>query len=360
MFFAVTTDPNLKLEYPLSCYKINNFFVWLDSGWQVKDNLAYKGYVLNKNISEKVEIKDFSEETGNYVILDLDSEHVLHTDGSRSFPLYYNDKTVTNIELDKTNAVWFDAGVQYCNNQWQYISNPHRRLVFDETQPCYTTNEVVDFVCEYMVKYCKGMPDNLPILVAKTGGVDTTLIQSALDYCNIQYSLVRETDFLKSSLWGYRQLYQSDSAHLQITGFCGDEILLRNPLYCHWLLQPFNTDLIAQFAKNKDAYMSGFFNQSYKKKITNCSEKFTNRKQAIEHTYDVVINDFQMWHYNQTITFTPFRNKDLLNYVLYADQDAILSQVIHGDISLKVIERLNKNNLKNVNRYKNNVSPIQA
>lgn len=360
MFFAITTDPHLQLEYPFVCQKISHFFVWLDLGWQIKENIIYKGYVLNKSLDEKVEIGDFSEETGNYVIFNLDSTHVLHTDDSRSFPLYYNNQTVTNIPLDKTEAVWFDAGVQYRNNQWQHISNPHRRLVFDETQPCHTTNEVVDFVCEYMVKSCEGMPNNLPILVAQTGGVDTTLIQSALDFCNIKYSLVKETDFLESSLWGYRQLYQSDNVHLQITGFCGDEILLRNPLYCQWLLQPFGVDLIREYAKNKDAYMSGFFNKGYKKKILNITEKFASRKKAIEHTYNVVINDFQMWHYNQTITFTPFRNKDLLNYVLYADQDAILSQVIHGDISLKVIERLNKNNLKHVNRYKNNVSPIKA
>lgn len=358
MFFAITTDPHLKPESPLVCHNVDKFYVWLDQGWNIKDNIVYKGYVLNKSIDEKVSQRNFSEETGNYVIIDLDSTYELHSDDSRSFPLYYNNKTVTNIKLDQTESLWFDAGVQYRDNLWQYVSKPHRRLRFNETQSPHTTNNIVEFVCEYMIKYCQGITGNLPLFVANTGGVDTTLIRSALDYCNIKYTLVKETDFLKSSLWGYRQLYQSDDAHLQITGFCGDEILLRNPLYCQWLLQPFKVDLIEEFEKNKNAYMSGFFNEEYKKKISNCVEKFTSRKQSIKYTYNVVINDFQMWHYNKTITITPFRNKDLLDYVLYADQDAILSQVIHGDISLKVIEKLNKKNLQHVNVYKNNVSPV--
>lgn len=355
MFFHITSDKNFDPVWPLQHHQnINNFVVYTDLGWKRLNNTIYKGYCIEQNLDQKVASMDYKEQTGNYTIIDLD-RCTYYCDNSRSYPLYYNQSTVTNINNNSVEPIWFDATVIFNNNRWHWQQKTENVYLFDSMQKTVNKEYIVNMICNYLVDTVQQFSTELPVYIANSSGVDTLMIRSAFDYCGITYKTVdHNTKKLQSLGWGYGQLYVSDRSHLQVTGFCGDELLLRNPLYCQWLLDPHNINLADEFDQFEYSYMKGFFNANYKKKIKNRNNKFVTVKSAFEHVANVAMNDYQMWHIDNTITFTPLRNKNTAIECLYADVDCILDQVIHAGISKQIIQRLNAKNLKLISKHKNN------
>ena len=69
----------------------------------------------------------------------------------------------------------------------------------------------------------------------------------------------------------------------------------------------------------------------------------------------MLLNDFQMCHAGETITFTPFRNINMALECFRADPDTMLDQVIHAGVSKEIIKRLNPKNTALISKYKNDV-----
>jgi DNA-binding MltR family transcriptional regulator len=86
----------------------------------------------------------------------------------------------------------------------------------------------------------------------------------------------------------------------------------------------------------------------------NRDQIFKIQANGFNHTANVALNDFQMWHLDNAITFTPLRNLDIATECLYAEPDVVLHQVIHGGLSKAIIEKLNPKNLESISLYKNN------
>lgn len=354
MFFCIS-DSDKPITQPFQRqYKLNQFFVFLDHGWHCHEDILFKGYCLEQELINKVKNKNFSEENGNYCILDFsDNNCKIYHDNSRSFPMYYNKNIATNVQSGYLTPVHYDGAIHF-NKEWTWLHKPENKFFYNSDHKKYNKNQIVDMYCNYLIETCKKINTNLPIFCALTQGVDTTAIRSAMDYCGINYELVKISQRTKAELgWGYRQLYVEQFPHLQVTGFCGDELLLRNPMYCQWLLDSENISLISEFNKLEHSYMKNFFNKKYKEKIYNRNEKFNDKEQAFNYTSNVIVNDFQMWHTDNTITFTPYRNIPIAIECLYADIDAILDQVIHAGISKAIIKRLNPDLLKNISKNKN-------
>ena len=357
MFFLIShTDE--KVESPFSrTIKIDKFLVSLDAGWHRDGNVLYKGYCLEQPLKQKVIDKNYSEQTGNYVILNfVEDQCSIHYDNSRAFPVFYDQETVTNYEDESLTSVWFDGSVYYENNQWHF--NHRRENVVKHTGQLNELNkqQLVDLWCNHLIECSGKLQTDLPIFCSDSNGVDSVAVKSALDYCRKKYTPIRMSISTKAHLgWGYRQLFETDTPHIQATGFCGDELLLRNPLYCQWLLDSRNVDLVAEFDKIDHSYMKGFFNKRYREKVSAEVGRFTEFKHGYEHTANVSLNDFQMWHTDDTITFTPFRNHKMGLQGLQADCDAILDQVVHAGISKEIIRLLNPNNLSLLSKHKNDV-----
>lgn len=358
MFFYVThAKCNIKRLPLVNKQKFDKFNVFTDTGWKQNGNVLYKGYCIDQNLNNKVEQKDFSESTGNYVILDFsDNKCEIYHDDSRSFPMFYNDFVVTNLADDSMTPLWFDGSVHFADDKWQYNQRKMQNvIVFDKNHKRYKKEDIVELYCDYLVKTCSRLPNELPIYCADSNGVDSTVVRSALDYCGIKYKLVKDNSEFYSELgWGYRQLYINHTPHIQATGFCGDEMLLRNPQYAQWLLDADGINLADEFSKIDYSYMKGFFQSKYLEKMQKNKTEFPDRVNGFEHTANVMLNDFQMWHLNNTLTFTPMRNIPIAVECLYADSDAILNQVIHAGISKDIIKKLNPSNLETLSKHKNN------
>lgn len=363
MFFSISKSSKTINSILSIKHNINGWVFKTDAGWSQLGNVFFKGYALGTNLARKVYAQDFAEIAGNYCIIDFSNNQIrIHTDDSRSFLLSLGDDCVTNLDMNNFEKIWVDSNLYHDGNSWQIIKNTTKNFVYDTSRSLINLKDTADLTCVHILDQVNKIVYDGPILVADSHGVDSTLIRSALDYLNIRYSLVNKNIDKSNRVlgWGYKQLFTSDFDHLQITGFCGDEVLLRNPLYCHWMLQSYGVDIDTEYKKYPMAYMTGFYEQGYREKIQNDQTTFAYKGQWLEHVYNQVANDYQMWHFNRTITFTPFRNLNFLKSLMYADPDTILAQVIHGEISLECIRRLNKNNLGLINQYKNNKTPSAA
>ena len=352
MFFKISKTP-FETLYPLNTIEqVNDLYLATDLGWQTLDNVVYKGYCLDQTLQSKVESRDFTEETGNYCIIDLNNTSV-HYDNSRSFPIFYSNETVSNLRFTDCNECYFDGAVNFTKNNWESYHRPELSAHSILEQPTISKESIVDLMCENFVNYVNSCTTELPLYCADSNGVDSTAVRSAFDYCGKKYTLVKENTNNSRLGWGYNQLYTNSDAHLQITGFCGDEMFLRNPRYCQWLLDPHGIDLVNEFDKIEHSYMKGFFNHGYKQKLIDRDKQFHSSKEAIEHTANTVNNDYQMWHIDQILTFTPFRNVETSNKLLFADPDAILDQVLNAGLSKAIINRLNKKLLHTISTDKN-------
>ena len=70
----------------------------------------------------------------------------------------------------------------------------------------------------------------------------------------------------------------------------------------------------------------------------------------------IICNDIQVWHINNTMLFTPFKDKRLLK-LLECSSNVIVNQVTDGKLSKMVIEHLNKDLLDLVDTSKNSNDP---
>ena len=358
MFFYITHNEEKRTSPFSVTKKIGKFKVSLDAGWHSIGDVLYKGYCVDQPLQHKVTDRNFTEQAGNYVILDFsDGGCGVHYDDSRSFPLYHDQHTVTNQKDTSMTAVWFDGAVRYCNDVWEFVYREENSVKYPTVMEHLTKEQLVDRYCEYLVNSVYFFNTDLPFFCADSNGVDSLVIKSAFDYCGIDYQLVdHNSERFQHLGWGYRQIFVTDTPHIQLTGFCGDELMLRNPLYVQWLLDPHNINLADEFDKVEHSYMKGFFNKHYKTKVGGQVGKYSTVAEAYEHTANVAFNDYQMWHVDNTITFTPFRNIAMALECFRADPDTMLDQVIHAGFSKDIIRRLNKRNLELISTHKNDVS----
>ncbi len=357
MFFLISHSRGKSTSPFSNTRKIGQFTVSMDAGWQTNGDVLYKGYCVEQPLEQKIIDRNFSEQTGNYVILDFKGGGCgVHYDNSRSFPMYYDEHTVTNYHDASLTAVWFDGAVRYQNHRWEFMYRKENAIKCPATLITLTKEQLVDRYCQYLVRCCN-IKTKLPFYCANSNGVDSLIIKSAFDYCGIDYKLVdHNSERMKDLGWGYKQIFVTDTPHIQLTGFCGDELLLRNPLYVQWLLDPHNIKLSDEFDKVEHSYMKGFFDKNYKAKVQDHVGKFKTFAEAYEHTANVAVNDYQIWHVDQTITFTPFRNIQMALECFRADPDTMLDQVIHAGLSKDIIRKLNKRNLELISTHKNDVS----
>jgi len=361
MFFYISRTES-EYKKPLSTtYKVKDYYIQLDKGWQRFNNIFYKGYTIGENLESKVQSYNFSTTRGNYVILDFSHTPAIYYDDSRGFPLFLNKDILTNINDNLLETIYFNGTAINVNDEWRWKQADEKYSIsFDSDHKIYNKTELVDLVCNYLITVTQQLETTLPLIAADSPGVDVAMVKSAFDYCNIEYSTGNQSSTkqdLSNLGWGYDQMHVIDTPHMQLTGFSGDELLLRNPMFVQWLLDCHRIDLCQEFDNIDSCYMKGFFNEKYRNKILKRNEIFYDQDEGFNHTANVALNDFQMWHLDNAITFTPLRNLDIAIECLYAEPDVVLDQVMHGGLSKAVIEKLNPKNLESISVYKNNYLP---
>ena len=167
------------------------------------------------------------------------------------------------------------------------------------------------------------LKDNtLDILVPNNNGLDTLTVRSVLDYLDVDYKLfdIEKLDYkklqntLEKDYYGFNQIQEFDSSKCVITGFYGDEYILRNPYYVQNILKSRGQDLVKIFDAKPDCYMRKFFDLVYREKCKKIEPV------NVDKVSQMICNDIQVWHINNTMIFTPFKDKRLLiKYILLSN-----------------------------------------
>ena len=68
---------------------------------------------------------------------------------------------------------------------------------------------------------------------------------------------------------------------------------------------------------------------------------------------NVLLNDHQHWHLGNTLTYTPFKNIEIVKILLQCSVEDLLSQFLNGQLTKDLIARVNPAFLDFLSLYKN-------
>ena len=312
--------------------------LYLDRGWSRIENYFYKGL------------------RSSWCKIYVDPVLRIETNRLRDLPIYYNKDTLSNFQkLD--HAVPVDGVIELDNEiKVSYQKNFYPQLAknFLSTHECHEI--LFDALIENIGTFAS--TNNAEIYIPSQGGIDTLTIRSVFDHLNVEYKifdmptsppdLSQLGSELAKKYWGFMQVQEKDNA-VVVTGFYGDEWVLRNPYYAHVLLSRRNVDIVEEFDKVQNCYMKNYF-EGYRKKCNNKADM------GINELMSQICNDFQIWHIHDTKFFSPLKHESLL-HLLTADTQTIIEQVTDAKLSKSIIERCNPDLVKYIDVLKNQHDP---
>jgi len=386
MFFSISKTKNDSRFN--NHHSINGFNISVDDGWSKittnETTLIYKGYCDATNLENIV--KDFECDntpryTGNFCVLLIYENKVIIThDIDRSFPLkYYSNDVLTNLpyfnDIEIEDEIWSDSIVEYTNDGINkiFLENFYNVDVSEEV----SFKECTDNIEKILTNKINGLSNiSNSVSIFLSGGVDTTMVYSLLKkhytkniniIANESFEftefVVKNIDVLlnHSNTWGYKQFHHWKQKSFYATGGMGDEIFLRGPttaaLWCAW----HNINLLEELENINYAYHKKYFLLDKNRKII---EYYWNNKKEIQKEFsnysdlcwqicNMVSNDHQHWHLENTISWTPLKDTRILKNILKLPKNIILEQIIHGIIDLNIISNLHPGMEKHICTHKN-------
>jgi hypothetical protein len=369
MFFYLTVD-NSKVELLPEAYSVNSSTLFLDSGWNMKEDTNTitwrKGYSLECTMED---IHPHAQCRGHYCIIEftkVGGEWNIYHDTLRGFPIYYNKHNITNlVPFDQTVSINDAISVTT-----HVALKPGHKVTFDYTPQSLSIDDAADLVSDELasnildyIKY-----NNRKLCLDMSGGYDSTTLRAIVESRNIPCTIrdvvirglpIEQTKepllkYLRQTHWGYKQLRMEirkpPAGNALVTGYMGDEFLMRNPAYVSYVLNLHGMSLYDYITKSVETtYMTDFIKTYYMEKIA------TPKPDG--YTLDDVINalatDYQMWHYNEQIMLLPYKSKKIMEYGFSLDIDSIISQVMSATIQKTIIERSNPALLDTIYKHKN-------
>lgn len=361
MFFTISTEPDCRLP---NHDKFGDYWFSHDDGWKKINNCWYKGY------------NHPQANHGNFLKLNLVSNNniLLEHDTVRGFPLWWDNQTqmLTNL-LGTGLEIWNDKIVSIQDHCLRDKNcNSYDFLKSNEMSVDCT----VDLLCNNLVAKAhalKTWETDIPKKIFLTGGMDTTTIYSVLKYVGVDvelvdYEYVKYDCFLNENLanikknhWGYNQIHHWDKSTLLITGAFGDEFLMRGPSAIS-LWAAFNDiNIVELLTTNCDNYHYSYFLKDKNVKIlSSCWNTKADIKQKYQDTNSLnnqiinqVGNDCQHWHLGNTITWTPFKDIEILKTCLNLNVEDLTDHILDATLNKHIIRKMYPKALSLISRHKN-------
>jgi hypothetical protein len=379
MFFNIT-----KCSVPRTFHESHSFkkfTVHCDAGWHCTQQqnkwILYKGYLNNGRLSDIVKTDTYNGHCGNYCIITVDElENIaIHASAVRSFPLCYNSDTITNFDIQSLK-----------NGKEAYADScitANSELVVNETvldvigncdlDYSLTEDEVISLIDTTLynniasfVKY-----NTLPLKVFLSGGLDSMLLYSYIKRITADFELLNYEYFDYDTFWCnhgqtlrstnsfYSQLHHWKEPNVLVSGALGDEYTMRNPEIVNLYMHCHGVDIMDHLKNYDDAYHLIYFTKkSYIKKLQEQEPKITHIKQlskskAIYYICNMLINDYQHYHLGNTLTYTPFRDIQLVKYFMQLPLGSLIGQAVNGNITRKLIKNNDPTLLQYISTDKN-------
>ena len=373
MFFEISEkeQKNFTKNYHLK----DGIFLNLDSGWNVfnigEKKLYFKGYISEKQPFETI-INDIIKDPtpkfkGNFFLIICSNEKItLTNDKNRGTPVYYckNSKVITNLSIKE--GIWAN---NFCELDYDFNItikkfNPYN-IIDEELSYEQSIEKIYNIIAnEFDIFLTK---NKSPIKIFLSGGIDTLTLYSFLkkftkNFELVDYEYKKWTHFYKHNwhehikkYWAYNQIHTwGEEPTTLITGACGDEYMLRGPATIKYLIDYYDIDFISLLKKNKDCYHYDYFMKEKNIDIFKQEKKvFAHKKDMIFYILNILINDHQHWHLDNTICFTPFKNIELPNIVMNLEKDILIEQMLDAKINKDLILKNNPDDLQLLSKYKN-------
>lgn len=355
MLFNVSKDPDNLLD---EAFKFGEYTLYLDEGWHKTSNRFQvtfrKGYSLESIISEATPGEDgnFCVITYHYGSDTLTIEH----DSCRGFPIFCYENGINNLykgtELQtyESQKVWIHNGI---------VSSDYAPALYPTTAPREMEyEELLEIACAVLeYDYRCYLQNNEDFVLPPSDGIDTLTVMAVTHKDGVTSKLTPATTprakHMQTFFWGYNQL--NDVNGMIGTGFCGDEFLMRNPLYANWFLGFHGIDLGKEYAKVPGTYMEGFIKHRYLSKLITAI--YESEAVMMYNILNRVLNDHQMWHLDNTIAYTPFKNKFLAELMMSLKPEDAFFQATDGKLQRDIIRNFLPGITPQMSQHKNNVAP---
>lgn len=344
MFFAISKTPcNILSEQ----HRIGEWVFSTDRGWTT--HRSSSGIRLEKGLGDV-----------NCVLTSDGRDWQITTKALRRFPLWRSDSgdIVSNL-LVTDNKVHNPHAVSYSNGQLQ-TQFGHNPLISDQLMDRKTAEEQL---CVDLIRQVDDLKaHNMPIIAPNSGGADCALVRAVLDYSGVAYTSHRISDQTLdlTQLSGqhpfrlYRQMLDDGSRHIQATGFNGDAYMSRNPIYVALYLKKWNIDLINEFDQAGHTYMRNSFDRNYRDKIST----YVLPEDPDSKLVDMLINDFQVWHKDECLTWTPLTDTKIMETCLRIDPETAIDQCLNAGLTRSLIKRLSPVRLTEIQQNHNGNGPV--
>jgi hypothetical protein len=338
--------------------------LYLDKGWTNKESIWYKGYSTECKISEKLEdILQGHQPDGKWCVI---HNNCVYHSKFRGFPLYQLDNQITNIQLD---------GYEFILNK---IPPPttDNILTLDEASII-----IGDILLENTKNFFKYNDIDTTFNVLFSGGLDTLTSWSVLDSMTKNYVLevyvpdlnkkytssyeilgrIREyesdlMDKVSSYHWGYGISSFYSNTNWYLTGFYAEVIQFRDA-EAIYALASYRGKYIDELAEPND-YLYWFLKRSTLDKYKKEMLQFDDDQSLKKYLYDTVFVDYQMWHFDNNMTFSPFFDIRITDTMLKLSIDDITKNALTGIIQRKIVERFNSQLLLILAEFKNEKGPF--
>jgi len=369
MFFTVSTREDSR--FPVNYKLTEKYTLNCDEGWQLITNdkskiAVFKGYSFDdyNNLFDDPTPKH----NGNFCLIyvNLNGEIIITHDAERSFPLWFNETSYGNIDIEQGTFIAANSYLKISSNSFDSINFNIKNIINNNL----CEDDAVDIIYNNLVTKFTWLKNNCPVTpnIFFTGGIDSLLCLSMLRHLDIKHNLLMHEyiEYDQFSLnfynifedlnyyWGYSQIHYWNTPSWLISGSMGDENFLRGPLNIHLLLQ--NRGLKIQDVLQKNAYHYEYFTKPSNINLQIDSKlKFYTKNKAMlyEKIIEINLNDHQHWHIGNTLTFTPFKDISILTTILSMSDADIEKQMMDASLQKKIIAKAAPQLLKYLSKQKN-------
>jgi hypothetical protein len=327
--------------------------LWIncDNGWQRTDLIFYKGY------------------DNNYCKIAVDSNGAtIEHSWPRSFPLWYQEGIVTNIDPTLATQAWTDDTVSI--DIFGKATTTKIDLDLKIPSEILTIDQAQHRIRRRLDAKLKQVPANIKLFCS--GGLDTLLLYSMLldrhpfelitDEHYEQDTFTKTNQLTLNKFWGYTQIHHWTNPTWLATGSHGDEYFLRGPAVIAMLTAWHNIDFGKLLADNPECYHYYHFN----KYLDLWTDSWNNRQQlqkeypTIELLHqqilNILVNDHQHWHLGNTLTWTPYMDIEISKTLLQCPINELIPQFLDGRLSKDLIIDYNPDIIDYLSQYKNHNS----
>jgi hypothetical protein len=345
-----------------------------DAGWQCVDqHTFYKGYADTADmLTVAADFDRASSYTGNYAVIKFTGEKIiLRHNRNRSFELWHTTTGVTNLPgWPDAKNIWASHEVHVLADWTQTLHrvDTDNQVIAGSLTWDQARDQILKILDQTVQDFFVNNPTHMRLYYS--GGVDTLLLYSLLMrhgqlFDLITYTHYEQDEFVSQNqenlncFWNYKQIHHWRQPTWLATGSHGDEYLLRGPEVIAMLTSWHDINFAEVMADCGDHYHARYFakHQSVWQEHWNDRHKFQDQypsqQQLHAHIINFLLNDYQYLHLGNTLTWTPYRNINLVRILLQVDIHELLPQFTNAALTQQLISVTDPDLLQALSRFKN-------